>query len=112
MVRLGVVMDPLQSINIKKDSTLTMLEEAQRRDGTVYFMSPKDLTVKDGKPLGNLSLLTIDLKKKPWYQIQPSPLTELNELDVILMRKDPPFDMDYIYITYIKFSNCIRMKIQ
>lgn len=107
MLKLGVVMDPLASINTYKDSTLAMLIEAQRRGWQLYYMQPQDLFVRDATALAVMTPLSLDMQLletaaiTPWFQLGEPTTAPLASLDVILMRKDPPFDIDYIYTTYI-----------
>jgi glutathione synthase len=100
-VRLGVVMDPLASLQVKKDSTLAMLLEAQARDWQVYFMEQGDLYLRDGRAHARMRGLQLALSQTPWYTLADDTDQPLDTLDVILMRKDPPFDLEYIYTTYI-----------
>ena len=100
-IKLGVIMDPIGSINYKKDSTLAMLLEAQARGYTLYYMEQPDLLVMDNRPQANLRPLTVKADPQNWYQLGEAQIRPLAELDTILMRKDPPFDMDYIFSTYL-----------
>lgn len=100
-MKLGMVMDPIESINIKKDSTFAMLLAARRRNWDVYYMQVSDLNVADG--LAQATARRLDVKDDPagWFTLgEPEPVA-LRSLDVILMRKDPPFNMEYIYATYV-----------
>ena len=99
-INLGVVMDPIASINPKKDSTLAMLLEAQSRDWTLYYMEQGDIFLRDGKAHAKMQQITVSNDPHTWFELGQSILGPLAELDVILMRKDPPFDMEYIYTTY------------
>ncbi len=99
--RLGVVMDPIESIQPKKDSTLAMLLAAQRLDWEVVYFLQRDLSVRDGVARGDGRYLTVTDDPEGWFDIGGQWSGELGELDVVLMRKDPPFDMEYIYTTYI-----------
>lgn len=101
MTTLAVLMDPLGSINIKKDSTLAMLLEAQKRGWTIQYMEQRDLMLLDGKAKAYMRTLTLDMKRSPWFELTEPVLQDLGTIDVILMRKDPPFDMEYIYCTYL-----------
>src|SRR5690606_27141140 len=94
---LGVVMDPVQSITPKKDSTLAMLLEAQRRGAEIHYMLQADLRLLGGEALATSSLLHVRDDPADWFSLGPSQDIRLADLDVILMRKDPPFDMEYIY---------------
>ena len=101
MTRLGVVMDPIGSINVKKDSTFAMLLEAQRRGWTLYYMEQRDLFVVDGAAHATARPLTVVDDVKNWFELGETTSQALATMDVILMRKDPPFDTEYIYTTYI-----------
>jgi glutathione synthase len=100
-LKTGVVMDPISGITTYKDSTFAMLLEAQRRGHEIWYMEPSDLTIKDGLALGHMKRLSVRDNNDDWFTLAESENRELATLDVILMRKDPPFDMDYIYTTYI-----------
>ena len=99
--KIGVVMDPIGSIHYKKDSTLAMLLEAATRGWTIYYFEQKDLFLRDGRALGKSRLLTVYADPARWFQFGASQDVALADLDLILMRKDPPFDREYIYTTYI-----------
>jgi glutathione synthase len=94
-------MDPISGIKTYKDSTFAMLLEAQRRGHSILYMEPADLTIRDGVPLGRMRPLSVRDARQDWFTLGESENLELSELDFLLMRKDPPFDMDYIYTTYI-----------
>ena len=98
---LGVVMDPIGSIKYYKDSTLAMLLAAQARGWNLYYLEMADLLLADGEGLGLMRPLKVFADASHWYELGESTLRPLHELDVILMRKDPPFDTEYIYATYI-----------
>jgi glutathione synthase len=100
-VTTGVVMDPIADINIHKDSTFAMLLEAQRRGHVVSYMEPCDLRVVDGRPWAAMRALEVRDDPEGWFTLGAATLAPLDDLDMILMRRDPPFDMDYIYLTYI-----------
>jgi len=100
-IKLGVVMDPVASINPKKDSTLAMLLEAQRRGWALCYMEQTDLFQRDGVAGANWRQLRVQDSLTDWFELGPIQTAPLSAFDVILMRKDPPFDMDYIYTTYL-----------
>jgi glutathione synthase len=100
-MKLGVVMDPIAVINYKKDSTLAMLLEAQHRGYALYYFELTDLFLRDGKAFGHAKALTVFADPKKWYAMDDSGIVPLASLDIILMRKDPPFNSEYIYSTYI-----------
>lgn len=102
MIKLGVVMDPMASINAKKDSTLAMLLEAQSREWQLFYMEQGDLFLRDGTAYARMRELSVQDDLYHWFDCADEFHTRpLAELDVILMRKDPPFDMEYIYTTYL-----------
>jgi glutathione synthase len=99
--RLGVVMDPIGAINYAKDSTLALLLAAQARGFALAYLEMQDLSLRDGVPFGRLRALTVKADPKGWFSLGEAVLEPLSALDCLLMRKDPPFDMEYIYSTYI-----------
>jgi len=100
-IKLGVIMDPIGSINYKKDSTLAMLLAAQKRGWILSYMEQADLYLAEGEARGLMRPLQVEADAAHWYTLGDTKSTPLANLDVILMRKDPPFDMDYIYTTYL-----------
>lgn len=100
-IALGVVMDPIDSINYYKDSTLAMLLAAARRGWQLYYMEMGDLSLTGGKAQGQMRPLQVFANEKRWFELGSAESRPLHSLDVILMRKDPPFDMEYIYATYL-----------
>ena len=101
MIKLGVVMDPIASINIKKDSTFAMMLEAQKRGYEIHYIEMGDLFLDQGTTFADTKV--VELKEDPdnWYEFKSEQTIELAELDAVLMRKDPPFDTEYIYATYM-----------
>ena len=99
--RTGVVMDPISGIATYKDSTFAMLLEAQRRGHEIWYMEPGDLAVRDGEALGRMRPLSVRDNREDWFTLGDAEARELAQLDFLLMRKDPPFDMDYVYTTYV-----------
>ena len=98
---LGIVMDPIQSINIAKDSSFAMLLEAQQRGYSLYYMEMADLELHGGKAMARMQPLQIKNDPTGWFELGEAVTRPLADLDVILMRKDPPFDVEYIYATYL-----------
>jgi glutathione synthase len=98
---VGVVMDPIDTIKPKKDSTLAMLLAAQRRGWHCIYFRQGDLAVRDGAPLGHGCRLRVRDDPDDWFEIGEPWRGGLETLDALLMRKDPPFDMEYVYTTYI-----------
>ena len=101
MMKLGVVMDPIGSINIKKDSTFAMLLEAQHRNYDLFYLEQSDMYLENQQARAKVRSLKIEDNPNKWFELGHSTDIALAELDVILMRKDPPFNMDYIYSTYL-----------
>jgi glutathione synthase len=99
--QLGVVMDPIAGINPKKDSTLAMLLAAQARGFDVVYFEQNDLDVRDGRAFGRGHRLTVNRSLDAWFEIGEAWTGPLDSLDTLLMRKDPPFDMEFVYTTYI-----------
>lgn len=100
-LKIGVVMDPIGTINFKKDSTLAMLLEAQARGWQLYYMEQSDLYIAHDIARAQMRPLKVFYNADNWYELAAAQDLELDTLDAILMRKDPPFDMNYIYSTYI-----------
>lgn len=100
-LRLGIVMDPIESISAYKDSSFAMLLEAQRRRAEIHYFLQADLKLLSGRAIGRSRRLTVRDDKASWFELGDDADIDLGDLDVILMRKDPPFDMEYIYTSYI-----------
>jgi len=94
-------MDPIGSITPKKDSSLAMLLEASRRDAEIHYFEQQNLRMLSGKAIGQSTLLTVRDDSDDWFDFGEQRDIELGDLDAILMRKDPPFNMEYVYTTYI-----------
>ncbi len=100
-IELGIVMDPIADINMQKDSSFAMLLEAQQRGWKLFYMELGDLYLRDGRTFATMRPLQVKRDPSAWYQFGPAMPRPLDVLDVILMRKDPPFDQEYIYATYL-----------
>jgi len=98
---LGVVMDPIQSINFYKDTTLSILLAAQDQGFKLFYMEQQDLFLENGAPFAEVRPLRVINNPDGWYELDQASAVPLNELDVVIMRKDPPFDSEFIYSTYI-----------
>jgi len=94
-------MDPIESIAPHKDSSFAMLLEAQRRGWEIHYGQLHDIWLRDGEALGRLTTLQVADDSSNWFERGEVAVSPLGEMDVILMRKDPPFDMEYIVATYI-----------
>ncbi|MCU8005373.1 MULTISPECIES: glutathione synthase [Shewanella] len=101
MIKLGIVMDPISEINIKKDSSFAMLMAAQERGYQLFYMEMADLAMVNGVAMANMRPLTVFNDASKWFELGEATDTPMSELDVILMRKDPPFDTEFIYATYM-----------
>lgn len=100
-ISIGVVMDPIANLNYQKDSTLAMLWAAQERGWTLYYMEQQHLHLQQGEAMASMAELQVFCDPERWCQLGPVKVRELTALDAVLMRKDPPFDNEYIYSTYI-----------
>ncbi|MBT8101389.1 MAG: glutathione synthase [Gammaproteobacteria bacterium] len=100
-LKIGIVMDPIGSIVPKKDSSFAMLLEAERRSAEIHYFEQRDLRLLSGSAYGRSRRLHVRDNLDDWFELGESRDVELGELDAILMRKDPPFDMEYVYTTYI-----------
>ncbi len=98
---LAVLMDPLETIKPAKDSTIAMLVAASRRGCETWSFGQGDLSVRDGRAIARLSPVEVVGPGKDWYRTGETVVRELAEFDAVLMRKDPPFDMEYVYTTYL-----------
>jgi len=100
-IKLGIVMDPIGSINAHKDSSLAMLLAAGKRGWELYYMEQGDLFLEAGRCHSLLTHLEVRDDENDWYTLSDKRTAPLDELDVILMRKDPPVDMEFIYTTFL-----------
>ena len=109
--RIGIVMDPPHLLNVKKDSTIAFIEEAHKKNHEIFYLSPQALFVENGHFFAHAQALIPDLSviedassiysEKSWCTLQAPHLKPAAFFDVILMRKDPPFNMNYIYFTFM-----------
>ena len=100
-ILVGFVLDPISKLNTKKDSSLAMILAAQARDWKVYYIEQLAMSLSDGKIIASVQTLEVNLDQESWYVLGESEDMDLAELDAIFMRKDPPFDINYIYSTYL-----------
>lgn len=98
---MAVIMDPIQHIHPEKDTTLALLCKAKSRGWDLHYLELSDLFLKYGAAWGISQSLSVSLDHNHWYELGEKTEQPLNQFDVILMRKDPPVDMEYIYATYI-----------
>lgn len=100
-MKLGVVMDPIEIINFKKDSTLAMMIEAQRKGHEIIYITPDSLFINSGISYASSNKMEVRNDPSDWFTKEEETIIELSELDSILMRQDPPFNSGYIYNTYV-----------
>jgi glutathione synthase len=100
-IRLAVVMDPIEDIKYAKDTTLAMLLAARKRGYELWYLTQPDLYLRDGVARGRARPLEVRADPGDWFSLGEAVDSPLGGFDVILMRKDPPFDMEFIYTTYV-----------
>jgi glutathione synthase len=100
-IKLGILMDPIKDINIKKDSSFAMLMEAQQRGYELYYLEMNDLYLEHGHSYARVAQIMVKNDPNDYYQLGEFQEIRLSDLDVLLMRKDPPFDTEFIYATYL-----------
>jgi glutathione synthase len=100
-IRVGVVMDPIGTIKPAKDTTLAMMLAAQKRGWQLLYIEQRDLWLRDGVAWARARPVEVRDDLKTWFTLGEPQVERLGQLDVVLMRKDPPFDTEYIYSTYI-----------
>ena len=98
--RLGVVMDPIANVNYAKDSTLALLWAAQDRGWDLFYMEQGDLFLRDGVARASVRHLEVQRDQARWFTLGAPRELALGELDALLMRKDPPFDSEFLYSTH------------
>ncbi len=99
--QLAIVMDPIGSIKVHKDSSFAMLLAAQAREWTLIYMEQGDLFLRDGEAFAMTRSLRVIDRTSDWFELGNPEERRLGELDIILMRKDPPLDMEFIYTTHL-----------
>ena len=98
---LGVLMDPIHAINYSKDTTFSILLAAQKQGYRLFYMEQQDLFLENSLPFAEVRPLRVFENPDCWYELDSPSAVPLDELNAVLMRKDPPFDAEYIYTTYI-----------
>ncbi len=98
---VGVLMDPIGTIKVAKDTTLAMLLEGQRRGHSLHYFEQGDLALRDGTPWARIAPLQVRDDPRDWFTLGQAQWLPLRELDVVLMRKDPPVDQQFIYDTMV-----------
>jgi len=100
-LKVAVLMDPIGSIKIAKDTTFAMLLEAQRRGHSLYYLEQGDLAIRSGEPWARLSPLSVRDDPSGWHVLGEPEWRDLRDMDVVLMRKDPPVDPQFVYDTMV-----------
>jgi len=100
-LKLGIVMDSIDNINIHKDTSFAMMLEAQARHWEIHYIELGDLFLRQGAAYANTKIITVQRDEKTYYQVLSQQTIALETLDSIIMRKDPPVDQEYIYATHI-----------
>ena len=100
-MKFGIVMDPIESIAFKKDSSLAILLKAQERGHELIYMEPDSLFLTEKGPYAKVYDVLVKDDPNDWFSLENERITPLEELDLIIMRQDPPFDSSYIYNTYV-----------
>ena len=98
---VAVLMDPIADIHVEKDTTLALLLEAQRRGYRLLYMLQGDLALRDAVPFARVAPLTVKDDPQRWFSLEAAQWRDLREVDVILARKDPPFDSQFLYDTMV-----------
>ncbi len=101
MRKLAVIMDPIEKIDVSHDTSFALMLEAQQRDWEVYYLQGRDIWLQEGIVWARMQKLILDDNSENWFEIEDNFVQPLNEMDCILMRKDPPFNLGYIYLTYL-----------
>ncbi len=100
-IKIGIVMDPIENINTKKDSSFAMMLAAQKKNWEIYYIRPQDLYIRDSKAYTNSTKISVTDNTDSWFKDLGTQDTALDYFNVLLMRQDPPFDMDYVFVTYL-----------
>jgi glutathione synthase len=100
-MRIAIILDPLEHIKTYKDSTFAIMREAARRGHGLFVMEQGDLWLEGGEVLARVRRLTLVDDALAWYSVEEAQTHALTDFDWVLMRKDPPFDMEYVYSTYL-----------
>lgn len=99
--KIAFIIDPIEKLKVKKDSSIAMMLEAQKRNYAVYIIEQKNLYIVDGFAYGLANRINIDLHSTPWYKLSETETVSLSDFSVIMLRKDPPVDTHYLHTTYV-----------
>ncbi len=100
-MKLAVILDPLDEIKTYKDTTYAIMREAAKRGHSIHALMQGDMFLRDGSVSGYARELTLKDDAHDWYDASEPKAAPLQDFDAVLMRKDPPFDMEYVYSTYL-----------
>ena len=100
-MKIAFITDPLSQFKIYKDTTYAMMVEADRRGHTIYAFGPHDMALESGEVIANAKRIILTGDQADWYREEAPAVLRLCDVDAVLQRKDPPFDMEYIYATYL-----------
>jgi glutathione synthase len=100
-IKLGIVMDPIRSIKVHKDSSFAMLLAAQKRGWELFYMEQDDLFLDDSRCYATMQTLSVRDDVGDWYSLSQEHIAAVDELDVVLMRKDPPMNMEFVYSSFL-----------
>jgi glutathione synthase len=100
-MKIAFLADPLAGFKTYKDSTFAMMREASRRGHAVYAFEQRDMFLENGKVQADVAEITLTGDAVDWFRAAPAELHSLADFDAVIQRKDPPFDMEYIYGTYL-----------
>ena len=100
-MKIAFLTDPLSGFKTYKDSTYAMMVEAHRRGYQIFAFGPDDLALDNGQVIANISKINLTGDSTDWYRAEAPVSVPLSDFDAVLQRKDPPFDMEYIYATYL-----------
>ena len=99
--KILVIMDPIESINIKKDTTFQLMLSAMKLNYKLYYLSPGSLTINSLEPTGDISEIEVYENEDKFYKLSSFSSQKISNFDHILMREDPPVDINYFYKTFI-----------
>lgn len=100
-IKFGIVMDPIERISFHKDTSLALMFAAQERGCELFYMEQQDLSIQNGEAYGRMSAIKVAMDPNNWFEKDEAIDRPLSDLNIIIMRKDPPFDSEFIYSTYI-----------
>ncbi len=101
IIKVGIIMDPIESIAFKKDTSLALMDAAQRKGWQLFYMEQGDLALDQGRAFAQMTPITVKMDPDNWFEKGNPQWAPLSDMNAVLMRKDPPFDNNYIYSTYI-----------